>query len=81
MTGHALDSRLDPWEMDPATATTDELLKVAQEHGDYEHGWSRGVYQFAVMRDGRYYVGSTGTTLRDALAEMLVERGAMRRRT
>ncbi len=69
---------MDATTLDPATASTDQLLKVAQEHGSYEHGWTRGVYQFAHMRDGTYYVGTTGRTLRDVLAEFLVERGVIR---
>lgn len=64
--------------LDATTATTDQLLKAAQEHGEYEYGWSRAAYQFAHMKDGTYYVGTTGATLRDALAEFLVERGVIR---
>lgn len=49
----------------------DELKKK------YYEGLREGVWRFAWMKDGVYYVGTTGKTLKQALKEIdLEEKGA-----
>jgi hypothetical protein len=40
----------------------------------YYDGLREGVYMYAYMRDGTYYVGSTGRTLKQAYADIEEER-------
>lgn len=47
----------------------DQYLQIAQS-GAYYQGLRDGVQRYAVWRDGIQYVGSTGTTLSQALFEI-----------
>ena len=40
----------------------------------YYDGLKEGVWRFAHMKDGVYYVGTTGKTLREAQAEIEADR-------
>ncbi len=40
----------------------------------YYDGLREGVYMYAYMKDGTYYVGTTGKTLKQAYAEIEEER-------
>jgi hypothetical protein len=51
----------------------DEL--TALKLTDYERGWVDGVLAYAHMRDGVYYVGTTGSTLDNALRSFFARRG------
>lgn len=42
---------------------------------EYERGWVEGVYQYAWWKDGVIHVGTTGSTLDDALRRFFHERG------
>ena len=39
----------------------------------YYEGLKEGIWRFAWMKDGVYYVGTTGKTLKEALAEVDAE--------
>lgn len=43
---------------------------------DYERGYLVGIQEYAHMRDGVHYVGTTGRTLRQAMRSFLDEVGA-----
>jgi hypothetical protein len=45
-----------------------------QEIDAYYEGLREGVYRYAYMKDGTYYVGSTGRTLQQAYADIEEER-------
>ena len=42
----------------------------------YYDGLREGVYMYAYMKDGTYYVGTTGRTLKQAYAEIEAERSS-----
>lgn len=50
-------------------------LEKSGQLTDYDQGWIGGVRQFAWMREGTYYVGTTGMTLGDAILAYLAGRG------
>jgi hypothetical protein len=37
---------------------------------EYERGFKDGIRAYAYMKDGQYYVGTTGRTLERAIAEV-----------
>ena len=43
---------------------------------DYERGYIEGMFAYAFMRDGIYYLGTTGKTYRQAVRAFLDEVGA-----
>ena len=50
-----------------------EHTAIAEINAYYD-GVHEGVWRFAYMRDGVYYVGTTGKTLKEAEAEIETER-------
>jgi hypothetical protein len=54
---------------------TTEVSAPAEVIDPYTLGVLDGIFLFAWMRDGTYYVGTTGTTLRAARRRVLDERG------
>lgn len=48
---------------------------VREELDDYDRGYLDGLAAFAIWRNGVQEVGSSGTTLRQASARFLRERG------
>ena len=44
-------------------------MKTRQEIRAHFEGMRQGIYLYAYMRDGVYYVGTTGRTLKEAVAE------------
>lgn len=59
--------------MDSPQYTYDEML--AWPLDDYERGFCDGIDLYAWWKDGVCYVGTTGTTRRDAVAGFLASRG------
>jgi hypothetical protein len=53
---------------------TKEMLPTKEAAMAYYDGLCDGVYTYAYMRDGVFYVGTTGRTLDTALAEINSER-------
>lgn len=51
------------------------LSEIDADLTDYERGWLDGVRLYASMRDGTYYVGTTGRTLAEAVELFLRARG------
>ena len=55
------------------------LEEAIEKHGgreslsEFERGWIAGVMAYAWMRDGTMYVGTTGTTLGQAIDKFLSE--------
>lgn len=45
-----------------------------EEINAYYDGLREGVYMYAYMKDGTYYVGTTGKTLKQAYADVEEER-------
>ena len=49
-------------------------MATKEEIDAYYEGLREGVYIYAYMKDGTYYVGTTGKTLKSAYEEIEVER-------
>ena len=49
-------------------------MATKEEIDAYYEGLREGVYMYAYMKDGTYYVGTTGKTLKSAYEEIEVER-------
>ena len=49
-------------------------MSTLEEINAYYDGLREGVYMYAYMRDGVYYVGNTGKTLKSAYADIEAER-------
>lgn len=45
------------------------MLTVSEVKAHYE-GMRKGIYLYAYMRDGVFYVGTTGRTLKEAMVEV-----------
>lgn len=45
-------------------------METQQEIKCYYEGVRKGIYEYAWMRDGTIYVGTTGRTLKEALADV-----------
>lgn len=45
-------------------------MKTQQEIKCHYEGMRKGIYAYAWMRDGTYYVGTTGRTLKEAMADV-----------
>ena len=50
-------------------------MSTREEINAYYDGLKEGVYLYAYMKDGVYYVGTTGKTLKSAYADIEEERG------
>jgi hypothetical protein len=50
-------------------------LEVRDELSDYAEGYIAGLKAYAWMKDGTYYVGTTGTTLAQAVENRLRQLG------
>ena len=48
-------------------------MQTDMEKTAYYEGLREGVWRFAWMKDGVYYVGTTGKTLKQALADIETE--------
>ena len=49
-------------------------MVTREEIDAFYEGLREGVYMYAYMKDGTYYVGTTGKTLKQAYNEIEVER-------
>jgi len=61
------------------TPEQDQFLQLSQSMA-YYLGLREGISLFAYWKDGVQYVGTTGKTLKDALAEIQVEEDTVRSR-
>ncbi len=61
------------------TPEQDQFLQLRQSMAYYS-GLREGISLFAYWKDGVQYVGTTGKTLKDALAEIQVEEDTVRSR-
>lgn len=59
-------------EVQPFTPEQDQFLQIAQTRAYYQ-GQREGISLYAHWKDGEQYVGTTGRTLKDALARNLQE--------
>lgn len=56
---------------------TKAIVKTPEAINAYYDGLCDGIYAYAYMRDGVYYVGTTGRTLKQALEEVNAERNSV----
>lgn len=51
----------------------EEAIAKHEPFSEYERGLVEGIYRYAWMRDGTFYVGTTGSTLGNAIDRALTE--------